>query len=725
MNHLNLKRSALLLALAVSAYGTAAAQVNTVSVNPGSGNGTDTFNTIGDALASFATGGPNVSVNSDATDNVINIDAFGPYDEQFVNIDSATLGTDNLIIQGSNGSDRPLILVQQSADGADGLNIEGAMNLTLNQIIIAASDTGTVITDDLIEVNGTDSSLTFTNSVMTSVDPSGTTAYSSYTQESDIPADLLDGTRAFDNTLIYAGDNGFRLQGDAAPGTTTIIEDSIVAQQNTDPIVSFSGGPDANLEVRRTTIAGNANIGIQIAEQGTLLVEDSIITNNGGIGIALFDGVPSITVHDTEIYNNSLGIFVLNGVAATYDFNDLLIYDNGSWGLQCFSDSDPVSGIANSTIYNNGSASAASGVAWGTDGGNIEFLGDSATTFLIDNCTIANPAAPSDVNIRIGRPGDSGSAPVVIQDSVIAGGTTAVEILDASDVTIVNSGIVTAGPDATTNAVINSGPDAETTAFITNEDPGFADSANGDFTPSNFDYAGIGDAVYAFAGTEQNAEPAFDASDALNGAVGTILLGNFLVGPDGDDLTELTDGTNAGFGGALEGLARDNPGNGTPSVSIAYDLVGNNTTVADVSSVSVTSGWQDGRSAHHYDLLYTTDYPVDGSSTWYSLAKTVTAVPFGSAYPGSGAGDYWYYLSNLTDGDDGLVADDITGLRFDIYAIGNTTNAYVDPYGSADPLDVDGSGSGPSPAAEGAWIREIDVDFTTTTPVGDWMILDQ
>lgn len=729
--------------------------VNVVTVDAdATANGTDTFNTIADAIASFSTGGANEAVNSDATDNVINVLAAStPYVDTIGNIGPATggtfagtyEGTDTIVIQGDSSSNRPVVRLLDSGSSGSGINTVGDASLTLVDLILAPAETGGYTDEILYALDN--STVTATNVYFGNWPAGNTDADEAAAIVSGL-GDLLDGSRAFDAALLRPngdGDGIYIGAFNSANTPTVTLTDCVVTQFQDDNIVAVA---DSEVYLLGNTVVSAASDG------GMQVGNTSAVTIDGGAGSVLFTGNGGVTVNNPPVWfyntvnnisirrleisdnnntapalwlqadgvdvnidelviNNAAGdgLEINNGDLLTTNFNQLTITNSAGIGIDVPIDDNDFAGFSNSIIANNA-------------GGNVRLLNGSGTTaqaaITISGSTIYGGS------VQLGAGADPFNvASLTIVDSVFAGTGTGLDIVD-SVITpdVINTAFVTAGPDALTvdiNGTAN-------TSEIINEDPAFVDAANGDFEPQSLDFAGIGAVRFAYAGTEQNAAPTFDDEDSLNGMTGVFLAGDVL-GAAGNtqatSLTAFTDGTNESTDGTtLNGLLRDNPGEGVPSASVAYDLVGNASLTADVTTITVTSGWQDGRASHHYDVLFTRDYPVDGSATWYTLAKEVIPVAWGSAYPGTGPGDLWYYVTELTDGTDGFVAEDITGLRFDFYAIGNTTNGFVDPYGVENFLDVDGSGSGPAAAAEGAWIREIDANFTTDTSVSEWMLLN-
>jgi hypothetical protein len=362
---------------------------------------------------------------------------------------------------------------------------------------------------------------------MLALPPSSSVAYSTYTAEGDLPADLLAGSRAVDATLFRTGDNGFRTEG----SSMLSVVDSVVTQQGPDNWVSVG---TSGINFINSISSASANFGLQSSGEGPVTIQNSIITSNT-IGVAMYAGSANI-VDSTIIGNESVGVFSYNGLLTnTLDIVNCDIVNNGTWGIQVFRDNDPVPNITNSTIANNGHLADA--VAWGYDGGNIEFLADTATTTTITYCTIASPAAPAQTSLRVGRPGDSGSSPISITDSIISSngvGTHPLEIFETGNIRVLNSAIVT----DLGGTIVGSYTDL---GGVIHYDPAFVDAAANDFDVQNTSYAAAGT-----KGTTKGINDLRGDASYLGG-----------VAPAAIDLTA-ADGSNINFGLTNKGVAPPN-----------------------------------------------------------------------------------------------------------------------------------------------------------------------
>lgn len=566
----------------------------------GTANGTTVFNTLTDALNSFTTGGANVAANSDSTPNTISLVGFHVYDEVYPTLDDS-FGTDELVISGTPGN-RSLLLIQDSGD-TDGLNVEGSLTVTFNDVIMAASDTTTVVADDLIEIED-GVTFNFNNSVMTSLPPSATTAYNTYTAESDITASLIDTSLVdFDNTLVFAGDNGFRLQSSATFRSTTNITNSVIKHQNADPIVSFTTAGNADLNISDSYIIGSGQFGIQL-NNGTNTITNTLISNTASDSVQIFDNgnlVESTTitgstlqnsdgggidwdegdliVTNTTISNNAaFGLFLLGSESPipTVTLDNLTIQNNGTWGLQSFADADSLTGITNSTITGNGAAGSTQ--SYGIDGGGIEVLSDDITnTFAITNCTIT-VAAPANVGVRVGRPGDSAATAVDIDNSIIVGGFggAALEVFEAasSSVTVDDSALVS---DLGGAALVEDVGGNVTVTNVTNFDPAFVDAAGGDFDVQADTYVAAGPAGGNLTGDGAYVGGASAASIDLGSVTASIDFGQVFNGLSATDSSISV--TNTGGASATVNVALS----GTDAADFAADSL----VVAGGATVSI------------------------------------------------------------------------------------------------------------------------------------------
>jgi len=734
------------------------AQAQTVTVN--SAGGAD-FTSIVDALESFRSGS-NAAVNTDGFENVISITGFGPYIEQFPTVDDS-FGTDTLTLRGDLGTTRPLILALEGLDSPDdAITLGGSRTINFDSLIVAAADDPSSAIDlfanfspDLLRVTGS-GEFNFTNSVMTALPALGSGDYAtSYTQESDIPSDLIDGTREYDAALQRSGDNGLRTED-----TLTInIIDSVITQQRTDPVVTIHTG---DMIVDNSVISGNERWGIQIANDHNLTITNSTFNNNdqgirGFSGATIIvqdstfdsnavgyriDGGNDIRIYSNSFTNNSVGVFSISGDNLPTEIVDNDFIDNSGWGVQVFSDTNDVGRIEGNFFSGNGFGGGLQ--SWGYDGGNMELLNNDLP-MVVSNNTFTSPSTPTDVtfpepiNVRVGRSGDRASN-ITFINNVFAGpatgGGVGIEIFEATadsggnttDITIGRNGAPTAGDGALAVAVQDEvGFDA---SGVVTEDAAFADATNGDWTPGNFDFAAFGDFPFSYTSqADLTSVPAISNSDDLNSLTAIVVSASGVNdgGLQTSPLAEFTNGADAIESPPFPGLLTDFPGEGTPSGSYAYEIVSSASDLANVSEIEVISGWNDGRASHHYDVYGTTDYPVTSGSSFFLIAKGVIPVPFGSANPGAPSTKE-YYVTTLTDGDDGIVAEGVTGIRFDFFATGNGAGAYVDQYGTTNPLDVDGTTIATDPgivqAIEGSWIREIDATFTTFNSVSDWSTLE-
>lgn len=443
------KQNLLILCLmAGAAYG------QTVSV-PGD------FATISDAVDSFNT-------TDTADPNIVEITAFGPYDEVFPVIGTGAAGdiaaisgqvtyasTNPLTIRGVGL--KPLVLIQEGAGASsDGIHVQGSLEVTFDNIVFAASPTSQP-TDDLIFVLSDETVLNMTDCVVTALPSDSAT----YTSIDDIPADLLNGTRRFDPDLLRSGDNGLRVDDfdRTVPSVATAnLTNTVLTQQGSgstpDGIVAIFGTVNLN---EGTIISANNRIGVQVASVSQVNLagtpsnpvvvalhsadvgEDVAVDGLTNDGIRPFGAGDTLTVDNTIFYRNGGGISVFSpGTLTTFSVTNSLFLENYRIAY------DPGPGIAsgtatlsNSTFYNNAIA-------------------------IRDDVT------------------DGAATPIEITDVIIAGTGVGIDMVAPAQYTLTNVAIVTEGPDALTTGIVNETGSTQTD--VINSDPGFFSTSYTPFT---------------------------------------------------------------------------------------------------------------------------------------------------------------------------------------------------------------------------------------------------
>lgn len=204
-------------------------------------------------------------------------------------------------------------------------------------------------------------------------------------------------------------------------------------------------------------------------------------------------------------------------------------------------------------------------------------------------------------------------------------------------------------------------------------------------------------------------------TDLINGTIATTIAsqgtnnGWHSAAPADDNTNKavLTNG-NINDPGALAALQWDNNGaNANPTISFFYALASGGDT-ATIDSVHVFSQWQDGRVFYTYDLYSTTDDPPTAGGTWTLVLDDIRPADFGDGHPQPGTQAVG--LTVVEDDGSGSLVTGITGLRFDFYSGGNTVNGF----------------NPPATAAEGSWVREIDVEgvIVPAASVRDWNLMN-
>lgn len=199
-----------------------------------------------------------------------------------------------------------------------------------------------------------------------------------------------------------------------------------------------------------------------------------------------------------------------------------------------------------------------------------------------------------------------------------------------------------------------------------------------------------------------------DADDPLNGNVATRILGGFhsLNTDPADHEPAFTDG--AGLG-ALTGLLRDFPGANVPAWS-GYWVLRNGSPV-HLSEVRVFSGNldRDGRVYHHYDLYVTSDPQPGAASAWTLLREEIAPASFGD---NNAAGLYEAASTRVTADQGGWLAEGVTGLRLDFFAVTSTSPWFNDDW----PPCTDGDRDGAIAAYASPLIYEVDAYFDAFLP---------
>jgi hypothetical protein len=169
-------------------------------------------------------------------------------------------------------------------------------------------------------------------------------------------------------------------------------------------------------------------------------------------------------------------------------------------------------------------------------------------------------------------------------------------------------------------------------------------------------------------------------------------------------LIDLTDGIP---GSTVEAVLSDF---NRASTVVRYDFPAP-ASIEELAVFCANEGGRDGRIYQHYDVYASSDY----GATFTAVARTITSGPFGQNNTELDGAT----LTTVTNGAGGLLADDITNLRFVFYAVSNTQGRFQDPWhgtsaedpgytgtcsGFDEPEDLDGW----RPAFEGSIIKEID-----------------
>jgi len=207
-----------------------------------------------------------------------------------------------------------------------------------------------------------------------------------------------------------------------------------------------------------------------------------------------------------------------------------------------------------------------------------------------------------------------------------------------------------------------------------------------------------------------------DCGDLLDGVLADRFSGGFhsAVSSDADKEAAFTDciyWTSSN----LSGLLNDFPGQNTPAWSGCFAV----SPATDIAEIHVFSGNLNSpagaRTFHHYDVYATNDPNPTVGSPWTLVLAEVIPAPFGS----TNVADNHAALTVLrhTDGTSAF-AEDVTALRFDFYAVGNTANRFDDDWDNGVGDDRDGFAA----AVESSLIIEVDAfDEAQSASVNGWV----
>ncbi len=264
--------------------------------------------TIAEALLTFAEG----RLNHGKTDepNRIIVTSFGPHVEAFPGIGSHVVdGDEAFVIEGKLSDGMPLILVRRgyrslSNSALDGcVNVNNGVSVEFRNLVFAAAPLSSrFVHNDMFRFGPGGTKVDFLNCVITALPENAI----NYVRYSDIPTDLLDGTRNYDKSLIRSGDDamdlGWREYDSPSPTGLEPLEitisDTVITQQGGYTYYKSGHTPDAinmeplvNLKLEKgTRITSSARAGVLVAGTKTcrLQVEGSsdspvIFANNGHI----------------------------------------------------------------------------------------------------------------------------------------------------------------------------------------------------------------------------------------------------------------------------------------------------------------------------------------------------------------------------------------------------------------------------------------------------------
>lgn len=165
------------------------------------------------------------------------------------------------------------------------------------------------------------------------------------------------------------------------------------------------------------------------------------------------------------------------------------------------------------------------------------------------------------------------------------------------------------------------------------------------------------------------------SSDAIHGLIATELAGDLGWHPantnPADQLSAFTDGAGI-LASGLTGLLNDFPAAPSPAKRVQYDLAAP-TKIANIR-VLTGSNSSDGRIFSTFAIQTSSD----NGGTFTPLGY-FESDPLGTI--NTGAVNAWKStLVTVADDASGVLADNVTNLRFDFYAVDNTGGQYRDPF---------------------------------------------
>lgn len=317
----------------------------------------------------------------------------------------------SITIQGSDPSDRPIVVLNAVTASGGGGGANSGLHVRGDGITVDISDmvflpgsltskgvyTSTRTADATITVN-------FTNLLFTTNNGSNAPAV---TDPFDLATPL--GT-AWPSDIFYLMNRDFL--GDPNSNGNYTLTDVVMIGAGRESIVVYGSGPGvtatgdvvfegciSSRPVRRAIQAGDANgetAGTNFIFNGSRTDPSFIAIGTPDDGIWI-NGAQDIEINSAVIVNNDdIGMLLAADNAATITVADSLVANNGSIGIFFYSDGDDTGGtvtIQDSTIANNGDA--ASNVA------NVEFLPADQTYSIIDS-VIAGDSTHSGIRVADG-----------------------------------------------------------------------------------------------------------------------------------------------------------------------------------------------------------------------------------------------------------------------------------------------------------------------------------
>lgn len=487
--------STLLLTAGAMLASSSAFAVSTVTVNAlATANGTDTFNTIQSAIASFASGGVNAGSAAPFTINVVA--ASGPYVETMSLDDANTTLQGDIVIQ-SSVANTPVDCRLNVTNTDDGLLIyQNIHDVTISDFIFSPQQ-GAGVADDLVKIDKNSNSpanqITFNRCIFTDVANAGGPLISAIGGPYSAPA-------AFTGQLTTTSDTLMKVWSDNAEYVNVTINDSLFYGANCQGL-QFGGiatagtTSDYTVTINDSTFAycGSASTSpIDVQGNGAqpmiLTVDGCLFT--GSRYHAIYSHAQNTNAHETHLLNT---VFTNN---ATRGFSG-----NAQTAL-----------TINNVVIKQATANAA-----------IVYCGWKDVTW--NNLTVSSAGSNAVLTANAGAANTA-----TVRNSIFSGTGTAfgtVATTTFPGINVDDSAIVQDGTEAVTGIGAPTG--LVVGSNIIALDPAYADKANDNFNVRNTAYATAGTASSNLGGGASYVGGVAPAAISLSGVAASLDFGTVAV----------------------------------------------------------------------------------------------------------------------------------------------------------------------------------------------------